>query len=81
VLPNNADAEFWVRKSFVPIPRYRSKLYNVLEVKMIYDNQKELGGQFSANVFIQCNGIELISNTPNFSAGEFKDQAIQSAVR
>jgi hypothetical protein len=79
VLLNNADAEFWVRKPLAPLARHRPGPYKVLEIKMISDNQEQFERQFSTNVFVQRNSIELISQMSNFSVGEGKSQAIQSA--
>jgi hypothetical protein len=77
VLLNNPDAEFWVRKSLAPLARHRPDSYKVLELKMICDNQEEFKRQFSTNIFVQRNSIELISQMSNFSVGECKNQAIQ----
>jgi arginine/lysine/ornithine decarboxylase len=79
VFLNDADAEFRVRKSLAPLARHRPDPYEVLEIKMICDNQEEFERQFSTNVFVQRNRIELISQMSNFSVGERKNQAIQSA--
>ena len=79
MLLNNADAEFWVRESVAPLARHRPDPYKVLEIKMVCDNQEEFERQFSTNVFVQRNSIELMSQMPNFSVGECKNQAIQSA--
>ena len=80
VLLNDADAEIRVRKSLAPLARHRPDPYEVLEIKMIRDKQEEFERQFSTNVFVQRNSIELISQMSNFSVGECKNQAIQSAV-
>ena len=78
VLLNDADAEIRVRKSLAPLARHRPDPNKVLEVEMICDNQEELERQFSTNVFVQRNSIELIPQMSNFSVGECKNQAIQS---